>query len=82
MNLKKDVTYWKKEASSNQAVSTKNSTSDEKVRNAKLDLLEEKAKTSKQIGELKERIAAQKNDHTTAITLKKMEISKMKKKIG
>ena len=78
LNLKKDVTYWKKEASSNQAVSTKNSTSDERVRNAKLDLLEEKAKNAKTVGELKERIAAQKNEHTTAITLKKMEISKLK----
>lgn len=78
VNLKKDATYWKKEAASNLAVLSKNNNNDDKVRSAKLDLLEEKAKTSKQLAELKEKLAAQKNEFTAALTLKKVELSKVK----
>ena len=77
-DLKRDVVYWKKEASNNLSLSTKANVENEKVRNLKVELLEDKQKHLKVVSELKDKIATQKQEHVSALGVKTMMISKLK----
>ena len=69
----------KKEAAQNLSLGSKAvSKDDDKVRNMKMELLEEKTKHSKVLSEVKDKLSLQKQENSTAIGLKTMMISKLK----
>ena len=72
---KKDAVHWKREATAKVSLG---STSDEKVQKLKLEVIEEKGKHCKALNDVKARLLKAENEHSTAIGVKGMQITKMK----